>query len=221
MSKKVLFTALAALGLSSAALASVATTSTTATDSGIYLGVQAGYGDTNWNDIKGSNDAGFANVSTSVKDTGFAGRLFAGYDFNQYLAVEGGYTYFPNSDITNTFQTSAINFGGIVVPASTETDKYTIKTYGLDLVGRINVPVYQNFGLYAKAGPGYLHTSGFGGNVGNVDLVYGFGADYKITDHLIADASFTRFNGDHQLNSSSYQPNADLYALGLAYKFNV
>lgn len=132
-----------------------------------------------------------------------AGGVNAGYDFNQYIAAELGYNYLGD-------------------------------TQAVDLVGKIHVPVIDNFGLFAKTGVGYLRRTGGYSSAGNVNLVYGFGGDYKITPHLITDVSFTRFNGNskesfnylnnyfntYSLSYKNYLPNADLYAVGLTYKFN-
>lgn len=234
MSKKILITALAsvaAVGLSSAALAQNFNTS----NSGIYVGVQAGYGDTHWNDADFNNALSFPFgtgtlsilTNASFKSTGFAGRIFAGYDFNQYLALETGFTYFPKTDLNVTVQSTLTDGAGNVIAAGSKSETGTFNTYGGDLLAKISVPVVDNFGLYAKAGPGYLHTGSINSQgsdddkTNNVVLVYGFGADYQITPNLIADASFTRYNGNHDTNSKDYQPDADLYALGLAYKFNI
>lgn len=199
-----------ALGLSSAIFAANLNNS----NQDVYVGIQGGYGDTHWSDVNGSvvfMDPITGQLSThsiSFKDTGVAGRVFAGYDFNQFLALETGYTYFPKTKVNID---------------STQVDKFT--TYGLDAVGKITVPVVDNFGLYAKAGPGYLHTSSDTPGVSATDnavLVYGFGANYQFNQHLVADVSFTRFNGNHKANDlNKYQPDADLYAVGLAYKFNI
>lgn len=222
LKKKILLSALigvAALSAGSALANTSTATSAFNSNAGVYIGAQLGYGDTNWSDLDVSRPANpilsLGGTDTiSYHDTGLAGGLFAGYDINQYLAVETGYVYFPRTDLK-------IN-GKTVDHAD---------TYGIDLIGKITVPVVDNFGLYAKAGPGYLHTAydhPGEDSTHNFDLVYGFGANYQFNSHLIADVSFTRFNGNHKVANNSgtdvnghYQPNADLYAVGLAYKFNV
>jgi hypothetical protein len=208
MNKKLLvsaFAAIAAVSVGSTALAADSSSS-------LYVGAAAGYGDTHWGNLNGGlNSVGLSGFS----DTGFAGTVYAGFDFNQYLAVQTGYVYFPNAK------------------ASVLGNTATIKTYGVDVLGKITVPVTGNLGLFAEAGPGYLHSSGSAsgtvvgstgsinlGSTGNVNLVYGFGANYLFTPNLVADVSFTRFNGHAKLDNN-YQPDADLYAVGVSYKFNV
>lgn len=200
--KKLLVSAFAIAAICAGSTALAANTS-----SGLYVGASAGYADTHWDNLNGGMSAvGLSGFS----HTGFGGSVYAGYDFNQYLAVQAGYVYFPNAKL------------------SVLGNSATIKTYGVDALGKITVPVTGNLGLFAEAGPGYLHSSasasgnGFSvsGSNGNVNLVYGFGANYAFTPNLVADVSFTRFNGHDRLDNN-YQPNADLYAVGLAYKFNV
>lgn len=234
MSKKRLITALAAvsaLGLTSAA--AFANSSNVNSNPDVYVGIQGGYGNTHWNDANipadffydptegatdlntGLSDFGFpGSRAVSFDHSGIAGRIFAGYDFNQYFAVETGYTLFSKANM---------KVGGRKIGS--------VKTYGIDLLGKITVPVVDNFGVYAKAGPGYLHSTGSSallgrgaidtGSVDNIDLVYGFGAQYAFMPNLVADVSFTRYNGNHKIFNKNFQPDADLYAVGLAYKFNI
>lgn len=215
MSKKILICALAAaaaIGTTSAAYAF------DTTGSGFYIGGDLGYGNTNWKDFD-------SNVSLSVDGTvlysdtinfkgdGVAGRLYTGYDINRFLGVETGVTFFPRTDMKENI-TDYFNGN------SSSEEKFD--TYGFDLLGKITVPVCNQLGLFAKAGPGYLHYnfSDVSGNSG-VDLVYGFGANYYITPNVIANASFLRYSGDYNSHSSDQHPNADLYGLGLSYKFAV
>lgn len=171
----------AVLGVSSVALADSAA-------SGPYIGAQIGAGDNHANDFGAD------------KHIGLAGGVDVGYDFNQYVAAEAGYTYLGKVD--------------------------DVTTQAGDLVGKIHVPVVGNAGLFAKAGAGYLRSSFDHDAVDNVNLVYGFGADYKVLPNLVADVSFTRFNGNSKIASSNgdinnnFQPNADFYAVGMTYKFN-
>jgi opacity protein-like surface antigen len=125
------------------------------------------------------------------------------------MILINGYTYFQKTDV---------KFAGQKIG--------DIGTSAFDVVGKITVPVVDNFGLFAKAGPGYLKSDFHGddnsatGNTHNFGLVYGFGADYEITPNWVTDISFTRFNG-HQKFDNKYQPDADMYAVGVSYKFNV
>jgi hypothetical protein len=165
-------------------------------NAGPYVGIQAGYGNTNWDNL--------TRYDVQEKNAGFATRLFAGYDFMTHAAVETGYTYFSPTQIDLKGQ----NLG-------------EIDTYAFDVLAKLKTRFANNVGAYIKAGPGYLHSDGanLANNVGHIDLVYGAGLDYPLAANLLADISWTRHNGYGKLNSD-YQPNADLYALGIVYKFN-
>jgi hypothetical protein len=161
-----------------------------------YVGIQAGYGNTNWDNLTG--------YDVQENNAGFATRLFAGYDFMPHVAVEAGYTYFSPTEM----KLNGRNLGDI-------------DTHAFDVLAKLNTRFANNVGAYIKAGPGYLYSDGAGiaNNVGNIDLVYGVGLDYPIAPNLLADIAWTRHNGYGKLNSN-YQPNADLYAVGIVYKFN-
>ena len=203
---KKLFIGVAALGLSPLAFANgtvgYAPAAAPAFTPGVYLGVQAGYGMTNWDNIDHAF-GGTGSTKVSVKDEdGFAGRLFVGYDFHPNFAVETGYTmWFTEPKI-----------------AGLKGDY----PWAIDLVGKIKALVVDNFGLYAKLGGDYLYdnTKISGHDKDTFNVVYGAGAYYDITPNITADLSWTRFNGDTNWDSH-YMPDMDLFALGVSYKFDL
>jgi hypothetical protein len=165
-------------------------------NAGPYVGAQVGYGNTNWDNLTG--------VDVHEKDIGFASRLFAGYDFLPHVGVEAGYTYFSPTQIKRNGWNIA-----------------DIDTYAFDVLAKLKTRFSNNVGAYIKAGPGYLHSNGapIADNVSHLDLVYGIGLDYPLAPNFLVDVSWTRHNGYGKLDSN-YQPNADLYAVGIVYKFN-
>lgn len=66
--------------------------------------------------------------------------------------------------------------------------------------------------------PVLIHVSG--DSVGRFNVLYGAGMTYDIIPNLVADASWTRYTGHGKLGNS-YQPDADLFALGITYKFSI
>lgn len=210
--KKTLLISAVALGLSSVALANggiaaapVATATVTSDFTpGIYVGIQGGYADTGMKALDGIFDIS--------KNDGIAGRIFAGYDFHKYFAVEAGYfLYGPKTEL---------NAAGFKLA--------DVRTQAFDLVGKIKAPIMDNFGLYAKAGVGYLmqkydsKIAGVSGdNVDKFDLVYGFGGYYTFADNWTVDAGYTRYNSGHAKISDNWQPVVDFYSVGISYKFNL
>lgn len=214
MKKLLVVSAVAVLGLTSAAFAGglpeempAAPVAASTSDTGIYLGLQGGFGMTNWKNME--------NVSTDVldltsvhKDNGVVGRVFAGYDINRYFAIEGGYSYFFNKANFNTKNAGTTG---------------NIKTMAFDLMGKGKLPVVDSFDLYAKLGVNYLMSRGdmFEANPNNFNVAYGAGADYCITPNVIANLEWLRLNGNAKINNDKYQPSTDAFMIGLRYKFDL
>jgi len=230
MVKKLLVGA-AALGLTVAALANgnsvsestaLAAVPASEFNPGIYLGLQGGYGLSGWKRADGSD----LKVSD---DASLTGRVFIGYDFTKYWAMELGYAYFGSkTKIRDTSNTLASE----------------ITTQAFDLVGKGKVPVVDNFDIYGKFGIGYLMSKGIQKAQGtfsdgtyylgekdkqnNVAGVVGVGAEYYFMPNLWMDLSWTRYMTNAKFGTTQgstnyfgkYQPDADFYALGVAYKFN-
>lgn len=228
MLKKHLLVSAIALGLSSVALANgsmaapVATASCPVSDysPGIYVGLQGGWADSGLEARQDSivmSDTDFPDIYSLQKvdvdnSNGIAGRVFIGYDINKYFAVETGYFL--------AGEKATIKVDGV--------DAVDVRTQAFDLVGKIKAPIMDNFGLYAKLGPGYLMEHGdgkngySGGNTNRFDVVYGAGAYYTFASNWTVDASWTRYNsGKTKIMDEDWQPNVDFYALGISYKFNM
>jgi hypothetical protein len=163
-----------------------------------YLGFQAGYADNHNN----SDDSCWHNQQAS--SDGFAGRVLLGYQFHPNFSVEAGYNsfFFGTPDYVDH-----LHYGKL--------DNSNDYGYAADLVGKMNVNVVGDFGLYAKAGAVYLND----GRDGIFDGIYGLGAYYDITSHVTADLSWTRYNA--QLFNSDHNSFNNFYALGVMYKFNL
>ena len=179
MKKLLVVSAIAALGLTSVAFAGglpeempAAPAAVASSDAGIYLGLQGGWGLTNWKNQ-------YSNVS---KDNGVVGRAFLGYDINRYFAIEGGYSYF--------FNKVTINGGS------------NIKTQAADAYFKGKLPVVDNFDLYAKLGAGWLFVNGDNGSRNNINVAFGAGADYYITPNVIANLEWTRIEGNAKVGNN-------------------
>jgi len=210
--------AIAALSLSAAAIANdgaygVPSNPSFSSDSGFVVGIQGGYGDNHWGDYSPYGSlSSFPgnNISTS----GFAARGYVGFDFNQYIGLETGYTYLPTTDVTL--------FTGV--------PQFNIKSYAIDLLAKLSVPITNVFGLYAKAGGSYLHSN-FSNSLAapagdssssNIGPAFGVGAEYEVIPNLAIDLSWMRFSGQsNQSVGESYQPSPDVVLLGISYKFPV
>ena len=166
-----------------------------------YVGAGLGYGDLHWDN---TNVAG-----ASYRDGTFVPNVYAGYALNDYAAIQGGFTYFTDGRIS-------------VAGANTN-----VRTYALDLVGRINVPVpmADGFKLFAVAGVSYLNSRFSNTNPGgnqtrsHFGVTYGAGGSYRVMDNVDIVAKWQRFAGNGRFGTD-YQPFADSFTVGGEYHFS-
>ncbi|MDR1012269.1 MAG: porin family protein [Coxiellaceae bacterium] len=217
----------AALSLSSTVLANglpeeMPMSRTFAPETGLYLGVQGGFGTTDWKSIDKT-----PSVNTTKKkivqisrDNGPVSRILLGFDINRYLALECGYSHFfnkPLAEVDREYKKFFREYTRI---------KYTCE---IDMMGKIKAPLIDDFDLYAKLGTSYLvsiyetdnRRTIPNRNPKNVGLTYGAGLDYMVNPNFVANVEWLHFNGRSRFSSSNYQPGADAVMLGLRYKFNV
>lgn len=121
-----------------------------APDSGVYVGVSAGYA---IHDIR--SDMGSVTPSTAIawNDRARGGFSFGadiGYQFNRYVAAEFGYWYLPDARATLTARP-----GFAFLNTAT-----TIKSYALYLAAKVMVPLYDSLDVFMKGGLAYRNSTG-------------------------------------------------------------
>jgi hypothetical protein len=161
---------------------------------GFYAGVQGGRSDTFYkgktfgqaaapikyfNTPQNDSDV-ISTVSTNdtmqlslpqVDDIGIGGRIYAGYQFNPYFALETGYTPYAKTTFSYTstvirqvsvstefsFDSSQNNY-----PSTTHTwttqHNGDITENAIDLVAKGTLPLSYGMGVYAKAGAAYIQS---------------------------------------------------------------
>lgn len=223
MSKKNMKKHILAVAVVSMAGAIMAT-NVSAAEAGPYIGGQIGYGNVHQGGFSNTqlSEVGIVSSNTS-SDSGVAGRVFGGYQINQYFAAELGYSKFSNATAKTTVQTS---------PFSSATLDGTIKTYAVDLVGKAILPLQCGFNIYGKAGAAYLSETADvtatintpGGAIrikesdkeSHVYPTFGAGVGYEVTKNIVADVSW---NHIQVVGNSTDLKNTDLVAVGLSYNF--
>jgi OOP family OmpA-OmpF porin len=181
---------------------------------GLYLGAQGGWGNIHQQALDGD--------SATNADTGIAGRLFAGFKFNQNFALESGYTKFSNMN------TSATSTTGLVTDSATAT----IKSYALDLVVKGILPLQNGLDLYGKIGGAYLNEVGnasetlsgpgfsiTGTGQKTADAIYptyGAGVSYTFNPNLTGDVSWMHIQ---KIGDNDFLGNTDFVGVGLTYNF--
>jgi OmpA-OmpF porin, OOP family len=189
----------------------VVATSANASDDGVYVGGQLGYGKVHTFDTNITRAAG--GFKESQKDDGIAGRLFAGFQINPNFAVEAGYTKF--SDATDKVSGSGVDA------------KMTLEAQAIDVSAKGIIPLQNGFSIYGKLGGAYLYEkadvkiTAFGEtdkaheSENQFYPTFGLGVNYDINKNVSTDLSWTRIQkvGNKDLEST------DFFGLGLAYHF--
>lgn len=231
--KLLLVSAIAALGLSSVAFAGglpcemPPAPCAVCSDSGVYIGLEGGYGMTNWKNLDGylwtdptDIASGDFPEAISVSDSdGLVGRGFIGYNINKYFAIEGGFTQF------GTKRTHISEHDGVIVSALDQA---------IDLEFKLSAPLTDEFYVYGKLGADYLMTNVREeapitvGNLNHINVLFGAGVDYCVTPNIIINAEWMRYNGNPDMSSGTddywfknYQPYADAFMVGIRYRFDM
>lgn len=165
-------------------------------------------------DITGSTGQIAGPNSVEVDNGDWGGRIYGGYQFNKYLALETGLSAFAPTDVDNLYGT---------------TKNASVNLNAIDAVGKVMLPIGSKVNLFAKGGVSYVMTNHFDGEayIGQngysystneeVDTAwrptYGLGASVDLTPHLSADVSWSQIVGNDDI------PRTNFTALGLAYHF--
>lgn len=162
-------------------------------------------------------DRSLPGFSSSIDKTDTAYKLQLGYQFNQNLAIEGGYVNLGKL----TYSGSAPGVGNKSVE---------FKAQGLNLSAVGILPLTERVSVFAKVGAIYakvertaaVHTTlvQASSSESSTDLkgTWGLGASFDLTKNLAVRAEYEQF---HKLgkNDKTGEANVDLISAGVAYKF--
>lgn len=223
------------LGVAALSFSTLVATNSFAIGQGAYVGGQLGYGNVHQSNISRSNmnslfnyvletNTTLTSFNNSGRDSGLAGRLFAGYQFDPTWAAELGWSKFSTM---TTKATAATTYLGIPVTA---TSKGEVKTDAIDVVAKGTYPVADKVNVYGKLGVAYVMSRasatttvsalGMNGTEKDHDKAnklyptFGAGATYDLTDKLAADLSYNRIQ---KTGGSSKIGSTDLVSVGLIY----
>ncbi|MCH4563886.1 outer membrane beta-barrel protein [Halomonas sp. EGI 63088] len=176
-------------------------------DAGPYLGAGIGHAKLDNDTLDLLDDIG-----ASTDDTDVSFKLFAGYQFNPYFAVEASY----------------VDFGDFTASGSEGGDSASLKL-GFDgftaaLVGKL--PIQSGFSLFGKLGMiawdadldfnATIQGQSFQGSGGEdgTDLFYGIGTEYVI-NQIIMRAEFERYD----ISESGEDFEIDMFSGSIGYRF--
>jgi OOP family OmpA-OmpF porin len=156
------------------------------------------------------------NINSVLEDSRSEGyKIFVGYKFNPYLAVEGGY-----------FNVGGFHALANTTPTSDFRGKTKLLGWNLDLVGIM--PFTEDFSGFARIGVTQNDTSNTYSSNGLVDVTgynedgsytknkYGLGLQYNISPILSLRLEAERYRLDDLIAHSG---NIDMYSLGLMLRF--
>ncbi len=181
-----------------AVLVAVAGPFAMADDSGWYVGANAGQSRARIGDERIVGDllgAGLDTTSIHDYDTHLGYKLFGGYQFGRYFALEGGY-----------FDLGKFGFTADTLPAGALRGNIKLKGANLDALGIL--PFTEKFTAFARFGVDYAYAKDDFAATGAVEVPdpersrhaanykFGAGLQYDFTRHLRLRAEAERFRID-------------------------
>lgn len=186
-------------------------------NSGWYLGGNVGQSRAHVDAQKIANDVtgGFPStyLDHNTIDSGF--KLYGGYQFNQYVSIEGGY-----------FDLGEAQFHHLTTPDGLLTNNMKVRGVNLDVVGYL--PFTEKFSAFARIGANYALTqdtftgtgaaAALGGKLSDRATFgkAGVGLEYKFTDALAMRIESERYRVTNALTDHN---EIDLFSVGVVYRF--
>jgi OOP family OmpA-OmpF porin len=165
--------------------------------------------------------AGTLGKSSHELDIG--ARVFAGYRFNRYLAVEAGYS---NLTASRGFKVDYQGYGALA--GQTLSGKYYVDAWPIAAVGLFEIPKLPALSVYGKAGAAYttarleLDSPTFGAlpseKKGKFNPLLGAGAQYDFGRHWAARLDYEWY-GEVGDATDTGRAQASLFTLNGMYKF--
>lgn len=150
----------------------------------LYVGVIAGYGNTNWQEMISLD--GVTSTSTPVEAGGSGLTLGAmlGYQINRYFAIEGDYMHFPESHVSF----APNNVYGIT-SFDSNTNDYAV-------FAKFMVPVgHSKLKIFSEIGPSYVQRNDDMAEKGHFGGGFGVGADYDFNARWFTELNLNYFTG--------------------------
>jgi OOP family OmpA-OmpF porin len=201
-----------------AALAIFTAQFTAAAEPGWYFGGNGGPSQTDVDEKRIAADLlaqGFATtfMDDNERDTGF--KVFGGYQFNKYWAMEGGY-----------YDLGDFGYTSFVLPPGTLHG--VLGARGLNLDAVLQLPFTPKFSAFVRAGVAYSEVEGAFEGTGLVNvtepnseskeanLKYGVGFEYMFTRHFGMRLEGERYRIDDSVGNKG---DIDLYSAGVLFRF--
>ena len=187
-----------------------------------YLGVSAGQSYTKLSDPVFDRLAADPNIDLDIKKRDFAFKVFGGYDFNPYFALEGGYADLGKLQVDLFNRAQDMNLHG------------ELKKSAWFLAAKGSYPIHEQWKLFAKLGVSSkhakisTHASDANGSASTdvrdrrSDVLWGLGAEFMPVKNIgvrLEYENFGKFGVPSDDQDGSARVKADLWSLGLNYRF--
>jgi OOP family OmpA-OmpF porin len=204
--------------LALAVIAVLASSAAMAAEQGWYVGGNVGQSKAKIDDdriISSLLGAGITTTSIAEDETDLGYKLFGGYQFNKYLALEGGY-----------FDLGKFGFTATTVPAGSLSGELKVKGLNFDIVGF--VPMTEKLSAFARAGVNYAETNATFGGTGAVNVLdprrsksdgnykFGLGLQYDFNPSFAMRAEVERYRINDAVGNNG---DIDLGSLGVLFRF--
>jgi OmpA-OmpF porin, OOP family len=204
--------------LSLATLTLAAASPAIADDTGWYVGANFGLSRAHIDDPRiegGLLQHGFTTTAIADDDHSTGYKLFGGYQFTRYIALEGGY-----------FNLGKFGFIADTAPAGTYAGNTRIKGGNLDVVGTL--PLAYKFSAFGRVGVNFADVRDSFSATGAVHLVepdhgknaanykFGAGLQYDVTDSVGLRLEAERFRINDAVGNKG---DIDLLSIGVVYRF--
>lgn len=189
-----------------------------AEDFGGYLGASAGqsFSDLDHEKMAGSAlGSGFGTSAFSADERDMGYKLYGGYQFNRYFALEGGY-----------FNLGRFDYHSDTLPSGTLRGDLELQGLNLDAVGLL--PLTDKFSLFGRVGVTRVEANDNFRTTGAATVPdpsnthretgykFGGGLQYALSESVAVRAEAERYRVDHARGDDG---DVDLYSVGVLYRF--
>ena len=204
--------------IASALLFAIAGAANAADDGGWYGGLNVGQSRAEIDEPRITSNllaGGLRTTAFSDDDRDFGYKVFGGYKFNRFFAVEGGY-----------FDLGKFSFTANTVPLGSLSGNIKVRGINLDLVGIL--PITDRFSAFARTGVNYAEARDSFSSTGAVTVLdanpkerdtnykFGGGLQFDFTRRLGLRLEAERYRINDAVGNKG---DIDLISLGLIYRF--
>ena len=196
----------------------VTTSLVQADNSGWYMGANIGQSTADIDNEQITRDllaGGFSEIILENDDRDSGYKLFGGYQFNRYVALEAGY-----------FDLGEFSYSATTQPAGTLNGRMKLRGMNVDVLGFI--PLGSKFSAFGRLGVNYAEAKDQFSGTGAVNVLspraderaanlkLGAGVQYAFTDALALRVETERYRINDAVGNKG---DVDLVSIGLRYRF--